>query len=55
MLIERAVAPSDAEVQIAVKGNEFLVHSSRATISARLLEGRFPDWRKVFPEGGDKA
>ncbi|QEG32743.1 DNA polymerase III subunit beta [Bythopirellula goksoeyrii] len=51
-LIERAVAPSDSEVQVAVKGNEFLVHSSRATISARLLEGRFPDWRKVFPEGG---
>jgi len=51
-LIERAVAPTDAEVQIAVKGNEFLVHSARATISARLLEGRFPDWRKVFPESG---
>ncbi len=54
-LIERAVAPSDSEVQVAVKGNEFLVHSSRATISARLLEGRFPEWRKVFPDGGGHA
>ncbi len=51
-LIERAVAPNDAEVRIAVKGNEFLVHSARATISARLLEGRFPEWKKVFPEPG---
>lgn len=51
-LIERAVAPSDSEVRVTVKGNEFLVHSVRATISARLLEGRFPEWRKVFPEGG---
>jgi len=51
-LIERAVAPNDAEVQVALKGNEILVHSARATISARLLEGRFPDWRKVFPESG---
>jgi DNA polymerase-3 subunit beta len=51
-LIERAIAPSDAEIQLAIKGNEFLVHSPRATISARLLEGRFPDWRKVFPERG---
>jgi DNA polymerase-3 subunit beta len=51
-LIERALAPADAEVQFAVKGNEFLVHSPRATISARLLEGRFPEWRKVFPERG---
>jgi DNA polymerase-3 subunit beta len=54
-LIERAVAPTDAEVQIALKGNEILVHTARATISARLLEGRFPDWKKVFPEGGNNA
>ena len=51
-LIERAVAPSDAEVKMAVRGNEFVVESQRATISARLLEGRFPDWRKVFPDQG---
>jgi DNA polymerase-3 subunit beta len=51
-LIERAIAPSDAEVQLAIRGSELLVHSPRATISARLLEGRFPDWKKVFPERG---
>jgi DNA polymerase-3 subunit beta len=51
-LIERAVAPTDAEVQVALKGNEILVHTSKVTISARLLEGRFPDWKKVFPEQG---
>lgn len=51
-LIERAIAPNDAELQMAIRGNEFLVHSPRATISARLLEGRFPDWRKVFPAAG---
>lgn len=51
-LIERAVAPTDDEVKVAVKGNEFLVHTERATISARMLEGRFPDWKKVFPESG---
>ncbi len=51
-LIERAVDPAEDEVRIAVKGNEFLVHTARATISARMLEGRFPDWKKVFPESG---
>jgi DNA polymerase-3 subunit beta len=51
-LIERAVAPTDEEVRIAVNGNEFLVSTSKATISARMLEGRFPEWRKVFPEPG---
>jgi DNA polymerase-3 subunit beta len=49
-LIHRAIAPSDAEVQVALKGNEILVHTARATISSRLLEGRFPDWKKVFPD-----
>ena len=49
-LIHRAIAPNDAEVQVAIKGNEILVHTPRTTISSRLLEGRFPDWRKVFPE-----
>ncbi|MCA9230621.1 MAG: DNA polymerase III subunit beta [Planctomycetales bacterium] len=51
-LIERAIAPTDAEVQVTVVGNELLVHTARATISARLLDGRFPDWKKVFPEQG---
>lgn len=51
-LIYRAIAPSDAEVQVALKGNEILVHTPKATISSRLLEGRFPDWKKVFPETG---
>lgn len=54
-LIERAIAPNDSEIQLALKGNELLVRSPRATISARLLEGRFPDWKKVFPEGGSNA
>jgi DNA polymerase-3 subunit beta len=49
-LIHRAIAPNDAEVQVALKGNEVLVHTPRATISSRLLEGRFPDWKKVFPD-----
>ena len=51
-LIERAVSPTDSEVQLAIRGNEFLVRSPRAVISARLLEGRFPEWRRVFPESG---
>jgi DNA polymerase III subunit beta len=55
VLIERAIAPTDSEVQIALKGSEILIHSTRATISARLLEGRFPDWRKVFPEGSQNG
>jgi DNA polymerase-3 subunit beta len=48
-LIERVLAEDDSEVQIIVRQNEVLVRNPRATIYARLLEGRFPRWREVFP------
>lgn len=49
-LIERALADSDAEIQLAARPNEVLVKSPRAIIYSRLVEGRFPRWRDVFPQ-----
>jgi len=49
-LIERAVSDADAEIQVALSASEIVVTSQRATIYARLLEGRFPSWRDVFPK-----
>lgn len=48
-LIERALVDNDAEIQIAARANDIMVRSPRATIYARLVEGRFPKWREVFP------
>ncbi len=48
-LLEKALSDGDAEIQVASRENELLVKSPRATIYARLLEGRFPRWRDVFP------
>jgi DNA polymerase-3 subunit beta len=48
-LIERALSDHDAEVQIAARPNEVLVKTSRLMIYSRLVEGRFPKWRDVFP------
>jgi DNA polymerase-3 subunit beta len=48
-LLERALNDNDAEVQLAARANEVLVRSPRATIYSRLVEGRFPKWRDVFP------
>ncbi len=48
-LIERALTDGDAEIQLAAHANEILVRSPRATIYSRLVEGRFPKWRDVFP------
>lgn len=48
-LIDRAFAELDTEVRIAAHANDILLRSSRATIYSRLVEGRFPKWRDVFP------
>ena len=49
-LIERALSDADAEIRVAGRGNDILVKSQRATIFSRLVEGRFPRWRDVFPQ-----
>jgi len=49
-LIERAVSDSDAEVKLAAAANHVLVSTQRAMIYSRLVEGRFPKWRDVFPK-----
>jgi DNA polymerase-3 subunit beta len=49
-LIERALTDGDAEIQLAARANEVLVRGPRTTIYSRLVEGRFPKWRDVFPQ-----
>jgi DNA polymerase III subunit beta len=49
-LLERALADDGSEVQLAVRQNDILVKNPRATIYSRLLEGRYPRWRDVFPQ-----
>ena len=49
-LIERCLGGADVPVLIAIRPSEILVRTAGATISARLVDGRFPRWRDVFPE-----
>lgn len=49
-LIERTLADQDGEVQVAARPNDVLVKSAKAVIYSRLVEGRFPRWRDVFPQ-----
>jgi DNA polymerase III subunit beta len=48
-LIERAIAGSEENVQISARDNDLLLKSGKSTIYTRLVEGRFPKWRDVFP------
>ncbi len=52
-LLERALNDDDGEIQLAARGNDILVSSPRFTIYSRLVEGRFPKWRDVFPRRSD--
>ena len=52
-LMMRALADGDEEVRLAARANEAIVKSSRVTIYSRLVEGRFPRWRDVFPDRHD--
>ena len=49
-MIERALSDTDAEVNIAFRGNDVLIKSPRLTIYSALVAGRYPKWRDVFPK-----
>lgn len=49
-LIERTISDAGSEAQFVARLNDILVRSERATIYSRLVEGRFPKWRDVFPK-----
>lgn len=52
-IIERSLSDGDAEVRLATRANDILVATPRATTFSRLVEGRFPKWRDVFPDRTD--
>lgn len=54
-VMDRALADNEGDIQIAARDNDVLVKSQRATIYTRLVEGRFPKWRDVFPRQEDAA
>src|SRR5262249_46142816 len=49
----RAISDADNEVHFAARGNDVLLRPPRATFYSRLVEGRFPRWRDVFPQRRD--
>ncbi|MBS0204079.1 MAG: DNA polymerase III subunit beta [Planctomycetes bacterium] len=48
-LIERSLTDGEAEVHIAIHPNDIAVRCGGTTITSQLVQGRFPDWRKVVP------
>jgi len=50
-LIERNLEDDESVTLSAQAGSAVLVRAGRATIYTRLVEGRFPNYRDVFPDG----
>jgi len=48
-LIERAIANNEENIRVAGRDNDVLVQSGTTTVYSRLVEGRYPKWRDVFP------
>lgn len=49
-LIERLADSSEGEVFVAISDRDIFVTADSATISVRLVDAQFPEWRKVIPK-----
>lgn len=54
-LIERSLGEGAEPVQIAVSANRAQMRSKGAVVFTRLIEGRFPNWRKIIPNTEGKS
>lgn len=49
-LLERNLQDAEERVRVSLRPNEVLFKTDRATIYSRLVEGRYPAYREVFPK-----
>jgi DNA polymerase III subunit beta len=49
-LLERNLQDADEKVRVSLRPNEVLFKTERAVIFSRLVEGRYPPYREVFPK-----
>jgi DNA polymerase-3 subunit beta len=48
-LLDRVLSDAEAEAKIAVHANDMVVQAGGITVCSQLVQGRFPDYRKVVP------
>ncbi|SQH74562.1 DNA polymerase III, beta subunit [Shewanella benthica] len=52
--LQRLYEGEDLDVTIAIGDNAIRATTSSAVLTSKLVDGRFPDYRRVLPKGGDK-
>ncbi|MDN7125388.1 DNA polymerase III subunit beta [Pseudidiomarina terrestris] len=50
----RLLDDADNEVKVAIGANHIRVETNGMSFTSKLVDGRFPDYRRVLPQGGDK-
>ena len=52
--IIRLLDPVDDEIQVYLGANHIRIIDSEFSFTSKLVDGRFPDYRRVLPRNGDK-
>ncbi len=50
----RLLEDDDSEVEVQASSNHVRIQGAHFTFVSKLIDGRFPDYEKVLPRGGDK-
>lgn len=54
MEILRLIGDEDQMLKVKLGSNHLRIHSSEFIFTSKLVDGRFPDYRRVLPKDGDK-
>ena len=52
--LSRLLVDASGEVSVTLGSNQLRVKADDYTFTSKLIDGRFPDYTKVIPKGGDK-
>ena len=52
--LQRLLESSDETVQMRIGDGQFQADVDTIRLTSKLIDGRFPDYERVVPEGGDK-
>ncbi|BDM62550.1 DNA polymerase III subunit beta [Shewanella sp. NFH-SH190041] len=52
--LSRLLDNDEQDIQIAIGENAIRATTATAVFTSKLVDGRFPDYRRVLPKGGDK-
>ena len=53
--LSRLLSDDDAEVTLTLGSNHLRVTVGNVTFTSKLIDGRFPDYERVLPKGGDRT